>query len=77
MQDPGTWDRDGPKNGTTPVAELMLVPGTWYLVPGTWYRDGSTHQILLLFGESQKPSKTSNIALWGTWSLLTSLNFKS
>ena len=22
---PGTWDRDGPKDGTTPVAELMLV----------------------------------------------------
>ena len=20
---PGTWDRDGPKNGTTPVAELI------------------------------------------------------
>ena len=25
---PGTWDRDGPKNGTTPV----LIPGQ---VPGT------------------------------------------
>ena len=37
---PRTWDRDGPKHGTTPVAELMLLPFLYlvkylvkYLVP--------------------------------------------
>ena len=32
VQDPGTWDRDGPTNGTTPVAEIRLVP--FWCIPG-------------------------------------------